>query len=534
MRVGKPQVLLALLVVLSVRVHCFTGEDLDGAVEPILAVVDIHPIQALLVGLLQALQDAPEPNGEEDSVGVDLHRPVAEAELAVAEDLLPEGYEDAGVQRRARVAPVLAPQVAADGGAPHSRTDLQHGAAVEGVLIASEDALLLPELQLQQPQLIASWLQKGEAEERPGLAAPEGQAGHDVLSPLAPRHRTVRPWTQQGADKAVLLAPGPRPAAEVCLALLATHARVRHVVDVGIGLAFVLQALLHCAALRLRRADRPPELIAPLLRGLRALALAAGAHAHPEPVAVARAVVAALRPLHHARVGSLDVREPQVPRGALADGLHRDRSHADAGAISTVDLPEAGSSRHRQGLRRPGCRRRLRGRRRGARRRRGGGRPRGARPGRGGRRRRAGAGPARRFLRSAAEGARRPQEPEVEGGIGLALAGADVAAEPAAAQLAAVPGDDALAPRHAPAEVLALREVQHAVGAAAVKRVPHPRQELPAAGGVAIAALVQRPSPGDGRWPPEPEVKEAVVLAGRGRHALAEPALAWLVVAVDH
>mmetsp|Transcript_5887 Transcript_5887/g.18180 ORF Transcript_5887/g.18180 Transcript_5887/m.18180 type:complete len:365 (+) Transcript_5887:341-1435(+) len=348
MRVGKPQVLLALLVVLSVRVHCFTGEDLDGAVEPILAVVDIHPIQALLVGLLQALQDAPEPNGEEDSVGVDLHRPVAEAELAVAEDLLPEGYEDAGVQRRARVAPVLAPQVAADGGAPHSRTDLQHGAAVEGVLIASEDALLLPELQLQQPQLIASWLQKGEAEERPGLAAPEGQAGHDVLSPLAPRHRTVRPWTQQGADKAVLLAPGPRPAAEVCLALLATHARVRHVVDVGIGLAFVLQALLHCAALRLRRADRPPELIAPLLRGLRALALASGAERHPEAVAVlVKAAlpldgvdVAALGPVFHNSRRGLHVGQAEAPRGCLTHGAVVDREEAGAGARAVFDSLE--------------------------------------------------------------------------------------------------------------------------------------------------------------------------------------------------
>mmetsp|Transcript_30772 Transcript_30772/g.86787 ORF Transcript_30772/g.86787 Transcript_30772/m.86787 type:complete len:318 (+) Transcript_30772:405-1358(+) len=130
--------------------------------QAVLAVVQVHPSVSLRV----LPHDRPQPLGEKDGVGVDLHGPAIVRVPAVTGHLIPDRYEDAGVHGRVEFAPHLALEIYVYDGGIDSLDNLDRLVAVNLVPVACEDAHLFLVLEIQQGLLVASREHEGEAKER--------------------------------------------------------------------------------------------------------------------------------------------------------------------------------------------------------------------------------------------------------------------------------------------------------------------------------------------------------------------------------
>mmetsp|Transcript_83127 Transcript_83127/g.235796 ORF Transcript_83127/g.235796 Transcript_83127/m.235796 type:complete len:281 (-) Transcript_83127:128-970(-) len=145
------------LVVIGECLDRARAEDLEGAVQAILAVADV-PRAA-------RADEGAQPVRKEHGVRVGFNGPAVRAVEPVLDHLLPHRNENPRVQSGLRVAAVPAFQ-----GAVHDRyldpPDRHRGVAVDPRLVAGEDAGLLVSLELEQRRLIAGRHHESVAEHR--------------------------------------------------------------------------------------------------------------------------------------------------------------------------------------------------------------------------------------------------------------------------------------------------------------------------------------------------------------------------------
>jgi len=150
---GRP---LAAVRPVCVDVQSSSRNNFHGAVEAELAVVHVHalfPLSRFQPTVIQVNKELPQAPGQEDSIGIDLHRPVVEMDAVVTDDLAPDANED----RRVVVRMVLATEGAMQVDAQLRRlqpSQIHVLIGVDGPLFASEDAPVGFELHLQQRGLI--------------------------------------------------------------------------------------------------------------------------------------------------------------------------------------------------------------------------------------------------------------------------------------------------------------------------------------------------------------------------------------------
>mmetsp|Transcript_20300 Transcript_20300/g.60638 ORF Transcript_20300/g.60638 Transcript_20300/m.60638 type:complete len:568 (+) Transcript_20300:577-2280(+) len=198
-----PEVISALLRAARPGDHGIAREDLEGAVEAILAVVQIHA----LLGLRVHGYDASQALGEEDRVGIDLHRPVVLQEGGVLHDFLPDREEDGQVESGAELPSLLALEVAVHDAGDQALGHLDRPVAVDRVGVAAEEADTRLVLEGQQALLVAARQHQGEAVER--------HVGH-----------------ARGLEGHVLRRTQPEPLVQV---VLVAHARVERATIPGLG-----------------------------------------------------------------------------------------------------------------------------------------------------------------------------------------------------------------------------------------------------------------------------------------------------------
>mmetsp|Transcript_104479 Transcript_104479/g.271992 ORF Transcript_104479/g.271992 Transcript_104479/m.271992 type:complete len:328 (+) Transcript_104479:150-1133(+) len=178
----------AQLVVRREGVDGAGAEELDGAMHAIPAIVDVA--RTLVLD-----QELAQPVREKNSVRVDLDDPTMLLVVPDGDQLPPHLDEDPSVQCRHGVASVAALECAVDDLGDHRRGDRELLVAVDGRLVAAEDAGLVVVLPLQQALLVAFGHHQGEAVQRSGgLALARGRrreglasgrlAGHQALERL--------------------------------------------------------------------------------------------------------------------------------------------------------------------------------------------------------------------------------------------------------------------------------------------------------------------------------------------------------------
>mmetsp|Transcript_28643 Transcript_28643/g.91292 ORF Transcript_28643/g.91292 Transcript_28643/m.91292 type:complete len:251 (-) Transcript_28643:722-1474(-) len=149
--------LLALPPVLLVHRQGLPGYHLNGSVHAPVAVVEVHWL--LRVSRIPPVADyLPEAAGEEHGVRVKLHGPGVPPGAFILDDLGPEPDENVRVQRRVPSAPELHCQVACHDvrrQRPAALRQCDALVAVDGILVAIEDAHALPVLVLQHARLVA-------------------------------------------------------------------------------------------------------------------------------------------------------------------------------------------------------------------------------------------------------------------------------------------------------------------------------------------------------------------------------------------
>mmetsp|Transcript_57276 Transcript_57276/g.153008 ORF Transcript_57276/g.153008 Transcript_57276/m.153008 type:complete len:429 (-) Transcript_57276:95-1381(-) len=350
MGVSEPELLLALHVVLAVQIDCAPREDLDRAVQSVLAVVDVGPI-----GTLDHLVQAPpQAVWEENGVWVDLDCPVVEPEAAAVDNLLPEGYENSCIEGRARITSNLALQVALDDLRVNPRAYLDLGIAEDSMLLAGKDAHTLGVLHLEERQLVALWLHQSHAVERAGPAVADGQPRHEALPVQPRRHCTVLLGLQQTAHVrlAVVVAlpvrPGPRAAAAVDLALLAADPRAGDGHHVAVRHTLVLDVHVYHPAVRVWRAQGRPDHSGAHVGLLRTVAPVVCADGEPETVdgvvevggAGLLVEIATLGAVGQDRGGHRDVRLVESLRGRSTQSLVQNGDHSVVVARPNGDLLE--------------------------------------------------------------------------------------------------------------------------------------------------------------------------------------------------
>mmetsp|Transcript_69194 Transcript_69194/g.195342 ORF Transcript_69194/g.195342 Transcript_69194/m.195342 type:complete len:296 (-) Transcript_69194:82-969(-) len=178
----------AQLVVLREGVDGAGAEELDGAMHAIPAIVDVA--RTLVLD-----QELAQPVREKDGVRVDLDDPIMLLVVPDGDQLPPHLDEDPSVQCRHGVASVAALECAVHDLGDHRRGNPDVRVAVDGGLVATEDAGLVVVLPLQQALLVAFGHHQGEAIQRSGgLALARGRrreglasgrlAGHQALERL--------------------------------------------------------------------------------------------------------------------------------------------------------------------------------------------------------------------------------------------------------------------------------------------------------------------------------------------------------------
>mmetsp|Transcript_30861 Transcript_30861/g.78664 ORF Transcript_30861/g.78664 Transcript_30861/m.78664 type:complete len:232 (+) Transcript_30861:699-1394(+) len=205
---------------------------------------------------------------QEGRVRVRLDGPVVRLVPAVLDDLAPEYQEDRRVQRRLELATHWGRQGAVEDLGEESERDVRRLIAVDGVLVAAEDAHATRELHPQQPGLVAGWEREREAEQRVARLPTQhgdrpvhlhrlpGREGI-VLQSHQPRPRLP---TLEVADVrrglTALAAPAPCEAAQVACAALAALLGAGDVEQGAQVVARILRVVPHEATLRGRRRRR--------------------------------------------------------------------------------------------------------------------------------------------------------------------------------------------------------------------------------------------------------------------------------------
>mmetsp|Transcript_51348 Transcript_51348/g.164432 ORF Transcript_51348/g.164432 Transcript_51348/m.164432 type:complete len:247 (-) Transcript_51348:501-1241(-) len=110
-------------------------------------------------------QDA-ESVSHEDGIRIHLHCPIIVEVAGVLDDLLPQSYEDVGVQGRLEFATVLAFEAYGDNPGHQSGGHLHRPVAVDLELVAREEVRGVLVLAPEEPHLVAVRHDEGEAEER--------------------------------------------------------------------------------------------------------------------------------------------------------------------------------------------------------------------------------------------------------------------------------------------------------------------------------------------------------------------------------
>mmetsp|Transcript_18337 Transcript_18337/g.52398 ORF Transcript_18337/g.52398 Transcript_18337/m.52398 type:complete len:590 (+) Transcript_18337:278-2047(+) len=179
-----PEVVVARLPALPPRGDRVAGEDLDGAMQAILAVVEVNPLLRLHVHG----HGAPQAGCEKDSIGIHLHAPVVDQVHLVGDKAIPQGHEDRQVEGRAELAALLALQIAVDRSGRQSVREGDRGVAVHGVALALEQAHLVSVLHNEELLLVALRDHEGEAEQggARGAHAFVLRGGHLVQRPEHP------------------------------------------------------------------------------------------------------------------------------------------------------------------------------------------------------------------------------------------------------------------------------------------------------------------------------------------------------------
>mmetsp|Transcript_114626 Transcript_114626/g.370581 ORF Transcript_114626/g.370581 Transcript_114626/m.370581 type:complete len:296 (-) Transcript_114626:481-1368(-) len=152
------------LVVLREGVDGAGAEELDGAMHAIPAIVDV-------ASTLVLDQELAQPVREKDGVRVDLDDPIMLLVVPNGDQLPPHLDEDPSVQCRHGVASVAALECAVDDLGDHRRGNPDVRVAVDGGLVAAEDAGLVVVLPLQQALLVAFGDHQGEAIQGPRSSA---------------------------------------------------------------------------------------------------------------------------------------------------------------------------------------------------------------------------------------------------------------------------------------------------------------------------------------------------------------------------
>mmetsp|Transcript_43873 Transcript_43873/g.114088 ORF Transcript_43873/g.114088 Transcript_43873/m.114088 type:complete len:264 (+) Transcript_43873:308-1099(+) len=156
-------VLDALGAVLRERRDGVGGEHLDGAVQAIPAIVDVHP--ARLLHLAVQRQGVPQPPGEEDRVRVHLDRPGIVRIRGVVDDSVPNLQEHPRVQGRPELSAHDGLEVAVHLQRLHARGNLEDAAAVDRALLAAENASVARLLEPDQTWLVAGRHAQAPAEQ---------------------------------------------------------------------------------------------------------------------------------------------------------------------------------------------------------------------------------------------------------------------------------------------------------------------------------------------------------------------------------
>mmetsp|Transcript_27629 Transcript_27629/g.86016 ORF Transcript_27629/g.86016 Transcript_27629/m.86016 type:complete len:321 (+) Transcript_27629:214-1176(+) len=150
-----------------VGLHREAREDLHGPVEAVaVALLAVHDVEAA-EAVRHGVQHRAGPRGEEDGVGVQLHRPGEVLVPAIGDDGLPDLDEDPRVQAGHPRAAHGARGVRVDGGGVDAWGQMDDLVAVDCAPITGKYAQSLPVLHLHQPALRRRHHER-EAEERGG------------------------------------------------------------------------------------------------------------------------------------------------------------------------------------------------------------------------------------------------------------------------------------------------------------------------------------------------------------------------------